>query len=130
MENHHATPIERKTIFQYLCYFGSVVASHFLGWFNRISIVAAYPYSNPQPQGWAGLATFLGMYGIIGGFSLKKLKTDPVKKRSIWILIATFCAGLIFFIVGFAAGVKNPDYFTSGTYYGVYGHQLNSNRKK
>jgi len=130
MENNQIIPRDKKTLFQYLCYFGSIIASYSLGWFNRISFVTAYPYSKPHPSGWAGLATFLGMYGILGGVSLKNLKTNPNQKRTLWILIGTILTGISMFVVGIVKGVKNPNAFTAGTLYGVYSHQSSIKKKK
>ena len=120
MELFETTPEERKTVFQIIIHFCSIFASYVLGWFNRISIVAAYPYSAPQSQGWAGLAGFLGMYGIIGGVTVIKRKTNPNQKRSLWILVVTIIVGIGAYIYGFVEGIKNPNYFTAGTLYGAY----------
>ena len=130
MESNPIIPREKKTLIQFISYFGSSFASFFLGFFNRIVVTGTYPsYSTPDPLGWAGLASFLGMYGIIGGVSVKYVKNNSERKRSLWFLIVSFLFGVLLFILGFINGVKNPDKMTAGTLYGVYSHQPKIEKK-
>ena len=62
----------RNSVLGYFGYIGTLLVSAIQGFFRRHAVLPVYPYSQPRAIGWLAPASFLAMYGTIGGFIIRK----------------------------------------------------------
>ena len=115
-----------KLILGYLGYFGTLLFSAIQGFSTRYAVLPVYPYSKPREIGWLAPASFLAMYGAIGGLTIRHKPGNITQKRKNWKYMIFALGGLVVFGVSLMLGIKNTTIFSAGMDYGVYSNQKKS----
>ena len=109
-----------KSVLAYLGYIGTLLLSAIQGYSTRHAVLPVYPYYKPRIVGWLAPASFLAMYGTIGGFTVKKKPKNMILKRKNILYIIFTLAGAIVYTVFLILGIKGTTIFSVGMDYSVY----------